>query len=153
GSTTVSVGSGPNSVAIGDFNRDGKQDLAVANSGSNTVSVRLGDGLGGFSDSTNLVIGSGPTSVAIGDFNGDGEQDLAVTNCCSPVSIRLGRCIPVPTPTPTATGPPLPPTLGNYPDTSMPLSGDTTVTPDAAPTNTTSITVSTSTNFKGRLEG
>src|SRR5438105_12731521 len=34
-------------------------------------------------------------------------------------------------------------TLGNYPDTPVPLSGDKTVTPDATPTNTTSITVST----------
>src|SRR5262249_4623862 len=41
------------------------------------------------------------------------------------------------------------PILGNYPDTSLPLSTDTTVTPDAAPTNTTSINVSTSTDFKG----
>src|SRR5438477_4783254 len=39
--------------------------------------------------------------------------------------------------------------LGNYPDTSVPFSGDTTVTPYAAPTNTTSINVSTHTNFKG----
>ena len=45
------------------------------------------------------------------------------------------------------------PTLGNYPDTSIPLSTDTTVTPDAPPTNTTSINVSTSTDFKGKLEG
>ncbi len=45
------------------------------------------------------------------------------------------------------------PTLGNYPDTSLPLSTDTTVTPDAAPTKTTSINVSTSTDFNGTLEG
>ena len=45
------------------------------------------------------------------------------------------------------------PTLGNYPDTSLALSTDTTVTPDAAPTNTTSINVSTSTDFKGTLAG
>ena len=44
-------------------------------------------------------------------------------------------------------------TLGNYPDTSLPLSTDTTVTPDAAPTNTTSVNISTPTNFKGTLEG
>src|SRR5438105_4763903 len=44
-----------------------------------------------------------------------------------------------------------PPTLGNYPDTSVPLSTNTTVTPDATPTNTTSINVSTSTNLKGTL--
>src|SRR5438105_13139561 len=48
---------------------------------------------------------------------------------------------------------PLAPILGNYPDTSLPLSTDTTVIPDAAPTNTTSINVSTSTNFKGTLAG
>ena len=41
------------------------------------------------------------------------------------------------------------PTLGNYPDTSVPLSGNTTVTPDAAPADTTSINVSTDSNFKG----
>ena len=41
-------------------------------------------------------------------------------------------------------------TLGNYSNISLPLSADTTVTPDAAPTNATSINVSTSTNFKGR---
>src|SRR5256885_821637 len=45
------------------------------------------------------------------------------------------------------------PFLGNYPDTSLPLSTDTTVTPDAPPTNTTRMTVSTSTNFNGTLEG
>src|ERR1043166_198522 len=45
------------------------------------------------------------------------------------------------------------PTLGNYPETTMPLSTDTTVTPDASPTNTTRITVSSSVNFNGRLEG
>src|SRR5437868_4966716 len=45
------------------------------------------------------------------------------------------------------------PTLGNYPDTSLSLSTDATVTPDAPPTNTTRMNVSTSTNFKGSLEG
>ena len=45
------------------------------------------------------------------------------------------------------------PILGNYPDTTLALSTDTTVTPDAPPTNTTSINVSTSTDFKGTLAG
>src|SRR5207253_1461263 len=45
------------------------------------------------------------------------------------------------------------PTLGNYPDTAIPLSANTTVTPDAVPANTITINVSTSTNFKGKLEG
>ena len=45
------------------------------------------------------------------------------------------------------------PVQGNYPNASVPLSTDTTVTPDAAPTNTASINVSASTDFKGKLEG
>jgi hypothetical protein len=35
------VGSGPVSVAVGDFNRDGLPDLAVANQDSNNVSVLI----------------------------------------------------------------------------------------------------------------
>src|ERR1041385_7189585 len=46
----------------------------------------------------------------------------------------------------------LTPILGNYPDTLLPLSTDSTVTPDAPPANTTSIDVSTSTDFNGTLE-
>ena len=45
-----------------------------------TVSIRLGDGMGGFSGSPDVSVASGPYSVAIGDFNGDGKQDLAVAN-------------------------------------------------------------------------
>src|ERR1051326_2745794 len=46
-----------------------------------------------------------------------------------------------------------PPTLGNYPNTVVQLSENTTITPSAAPTNTTRMTVSTFTGFQGRLEG
>src|SRR5262249_1491127 len=46
----------------------------------------------------------------------------------------------------------LTPVLGNYPNASLPQSTDTTVAPDALPTNTTSINVSTSTDFQGTLE-
>ena len=42
------TGSNPYAVAVGDFNGDGKQDLAVADYGANTVSVLLGDGDGTF---------------------------------------------------------------------------------------------------------
>jgi hypothetical protein len=45
------------------------------------------------------------------------------------------------------------PILGNYPDTPLPLSTNTTVTPDAAPTDAVSINVATSTDFKGTLVG
>src|SRR5258708_1185233 len=45
------------------------------------------------------------------------------------------------------------PILGSYPKTCVLLSGDKTVMPNSAPTNTTSMNVSTSPVFKGKLEG
>jgi hypothetical protein len=74
------AGSGPISMAIGDFNGDGKPDLAVANRDSNDVSVLLGNGDGTFQAAVNYGAGSGPISMAMGDFNGDGKPDLAVAN-------------------------------------------------------------------------
>src|SRR5439155_441337 len=73
-------GSGPSSVVIGDFDGDGRQDLAVANSGSNTVSVLLGNGSGTFGVRTDYGTGNNPRSAAIGDLNGDGRPDLVVAN-------------------------------------------------------------------------
>ena len=85
------TGRQPNSVAVGDFNGDGKLDLAVANGDSNTVSILLGDGTGHFTLASSPATGTGPGSVAVGDFNGDGKLDLAVLNGGSDtVSILLG---------------------------------------------------------------
>jgi hypothetical protein len=75
---------------VGDFNGDGLQDLAVANSGSNSVSVLLGNGDGTFQEPRNFAVGSNPSSVAVGDFNGDGVQDLALANAGSSPYYRNG---------------------------------------------------------------
>src|SRR5262245_6812957 len=71
----VEVGSGPSSVAVGDFNLDGQPDLAVANAGSDNVTILLGDGMGGFTQAAGSPVGVGalPLSVAVGDFNLDGK--------------------------------------------------------------------------------
>src|SRR6185369_2682810 len=81
--TNFTVGTGPVSVAVGDFNGDGKLDLAVANQTTNNVSVLLGNGAGSFGAATNFAVGTLPTPVAVGDFNGDGKLDLAVANLTS----------------------------------------------------------------------
>ena len=91
GTTNIGTGLNPYAVAIGDFNGDGNQDIASANATSNTVSIRLGDGAGGFSGSTEVAVSPGPYYVSVGDFNGDGKQDIATANFDSDnVSIRLG---------------------------------------------------------------
>ncbi len=78
--TNFAAGSGPIAVAVGDFNGDGKLDLAVANNSSANVSVLLGAGSGNFGAPMNLSVGSQPLAVAAADFNGDGKLDLAVAN-------------------------------------------------------------------------
>jgi len=77
-------------VAVGDFNGDGKPDLAVSNFGSSTVSVFLGNGDGSFQAAQNFAVGIQPLTVAIGDFNGDGKLDLALGSQNN-VSVLLGN--------------------------------------------------------------
>src|SRR5262252_5925154 len=77
----IGVGIGaPFSVAVGDFNGDGIQDLAVANETRRSVSVLLGRGNGTFQAEAIFGARSVPYAVAVGDFNGDGMPDLAVVN-------------------------------------------------------------------------
>ena len=84
------VGELPESAAVGDFNGDGKLDLAVANVLSNTVSILLGDGRGNFTLASSPAVAGFPVSVAVGDFNGDGKLDLAVADGQNTISILLG---------------------------------------------------------------
>ena len=76
--TSYAVGSLPLDVAVGDLNGDGKPDIAVVNSGSNDVSVLLGNGDGTFQPATNFDVGNSMTNIAVGDFNGDGKLDIVV---------------------------------------------------------------------------
>jgi hypothetical protein len=89
--SSSTVGWPDGSLAVGDFNGDGKLDIAVANAGDNNVSILLGDGTGNFTLASSPVVGSSPDSIAVGDFNGDGKLDLAVANQGDgTVSILLG---------------------------------------------------------------
>ena len=72
----------PISLAVGDFDEDGKQDLAVVetSSGEGSIAIFLGDGAGHFKLSATYRTGVAPSSVATADFSGDGHLDLAVAD-------------------------------------------------------------------------
>lgn len=93
----VSVGvagvGAPFSAAIGDFNGDGRNDLAVANMGDRTIAVRFGNGNGTFQDEASYPAGGLPAYIMIAhDMNLDGKLDLVCANRGSDdVSVLIGR--------------------------------------------------------------
>src|SRR6266568_3692398 len=72
---TYAANTGPSpssfSVAVGDFNGDGKPDLAAVNVSG--LIVLLGNGDGTFQAAASYTVGDNPRSVTVGDFNGDGR--------------------------------------------------------------------------------
>ena len=98
--TDFTAGTNPASVTFNDFNGDGKSDMAVANYGSNTVSVFFntttpGSATPTFSAKTDFATGTGPYSVAAGDFNRDGKPDMAAANYdATSVSVFLNTTTP-----------------------------------------------------------
>ena len=71
-------------VAIGDFNADGKSDLAVSGGGAaNFVRVLTGNGAGIFPSFTDVPTSGTPGSIIVRDLNGDSKPDIAVTTFIS----------------------------------------------------------------------
>jgi len=81
------AGNRPRSVAVGDFNRDGFNDLAVVNMFDGTVGVYLNKGAGAFPPVSYSC--AAPVALAVGDFNRDGFADLAVVNTAGTNSVGV----------------------------------------------------------------
>jgi hypothetical protein len=94
---SVNAGKNPISIAVGDFNNDGKKDLVLADygdrqtGGNGAVEILLGNGDGTFQSPITLSAGNEPFPLAVGDFNGDGKLDFAVTDFNSGVYLFLGN--------------------------------------------------------------
>jgi len=87
----VFLGSSIVGVAVGDFNGDGKLDLALLDYDSNNVIVLLGNGDGSFGMPVYFPTGQAPYAIVAADFNNDGNLDLAIANTGSnTVTLLLG---------------------------------------------------------------
>jgi hypothetical protein len=77
-------------VAVGDFNGDGKSDLALINGGE--IQIRLGSGGKNFGAPVSYPAAGQPVSIAVRDLNGDGKKDLvAVNQANDSISVLLGN--------------------------------------------------------------
>jgi glucose/arabinose dehydrogenase len=142
------VGNAPHSLQFGDFNKDARPDLAVANTNSNSVTILLngvaGAAAGTFTATSTYSVGGGPHSIRLADVDGDGNLDLATANQNSDsISLLLGEGDGTFTPTTELGTGPVPKgiaiadvngdglldlltanTAGNYPDNSNNPGGD-----------------------------
>src|SRR6267378_2184924 len=81
----------PWNIISGDFNGDGKTDLAVVNKNGNNVSVLLGNGNGTFQPAVNYPVGNSPTNLVVNDLNRDGNSDIMAANTLGhSLSVLLG---------------------------------------------------------------
>ena len=77
---TLEVGSSPRDLLVADIDGNGHMDIAVANEGSNSVSLLRGLGNRTFQPKLDFAVGTRPSGIDIGDFNDDGRLDLAVVH-------------------------------------------------------------------------
>ncbi|MCW3071377.1 MAG: cell surface receptor domain protein [Bacteroidetes bacterium] len=80
------TGTHPMNIVTGDFNADGKPDLAVSNSSDNTVSIFKNTSSGGmisFEPNRDFYIGFSPYYLSVADLNADGKAEIATIDVCN----------------------------------------------------------------------
>lgn len=89
GPPPLAINDTPQGLAAGDFNHDGRLDIAVSGL-SGSVHVFPGKGDGTFGSAATFSVGSTAAGLAAGDVNGDGNLDLVVAGGSSASTISLG---------------------------------------------------------------
>jgi len=90
--TNYSTGRSARGIAAGDFNLDGKLDLAIVNVNTNTLAILKGKGDGTFQSQSRYGAGILPIALVAGDFNSDGALDVAIANLGSnTISVFIER--------------------------------------------------------------
>jgi type II secretory pathway component GspD/PulD (secretin) len=74
------AGNGPTSIAVADFNIDGRLDLVVTDQTDNAVSLLLGLGNGQFGPNFELAVGTSPVSIVTAQFTSSSNPDVAIAN-------------------------------------------------------------------------
>lgn len=88
---TVTLPAIPSDIVTGDFNADGRADLAVICASTSKFLTYLGSGAATFALDTTSVIGVAPTRTAAADLNGDGRSDLVYIAANNGVGISTAR--------------------------------------------------------------
>jgi uncharacterized protein (TIGR03437 family) len=78
--TTLTPGTTPVALAVGEFTGDAQPDIAVVNNASNNISLFANTSGGTFAAATNFGVGTNPSGIVAGFFNNDTRLDLAVAN-------------------------------------------------------------------------
>lgn len=89
------MGQSPNHVTAVDLDNDQKLDLVTANTGKIItgigLTIRKGDGLGGFGNTATTALSQVPTNIVSADFNLDGNADVAVSHTAAQFSYLTGK--------------------------------------------------------------
>lgn len=84
------VGTNPAGIAVGDYNSDGRDDMAVVNNTvAGSVSVLISNADGTFQPKVDFAAGQNSFDATTGDLNGDGKLDLVIVGAA--VDVLMGN--------------------------------------------------------------